>query len=169
MFVLLFLPYRVMLIFFGFSFRHLEDFGPLLSLTSGLTGAYFIRRSPQEKPSIPLVALLLLLSLWPILPNLGIFLMAREFQAVHGSWPQVTVDNPENWLGLVSPQFDTFHRLVDYLEAFSGAWMVAFLTLFFAARPRFSVAERRSIMGLLLLWLIVMVLDPGNLYVWWMD
>jgi hypothetical protein len=169
MFELLFLPYRVMLIFFGFSFKNIEDFAPLLSLIVGLAGAFFIRRSPQEKPSPVLIATLVLLSVWPILPNIGIFLMAREFESVHGSWPQVTVDNPSNWLGLVSLEFDTFSRLVDYLEAFSGAWMVTFLTVFFAAKSRFPVVQRRTIIGFTLVWLVVIVLDPGHLYTWWMD
>lgn len=168
-FALIFLPFRVMLVFIGFTFTDVADFGPLLTLFIGLSGVALIRRSPQKRVSLPLIALMFLLSLWPILPNLGLFFMARELQAAQGSWPQVMVNDPKNCLGHVSLRFDALFHLVNYLEAFLGAWMVIFLSLFFAAKAHFSLTQRRWYMSLTLLSLFLVLLDPGHLYPWWLD
>ncbi len=168
-FSLMFLPFRVLNIFFGFTFTDVEDFTPLLTLFGGVVCATLISRFPQNKVSKQLVLSMILLSFWPILPNIGLYFMARELQSVHGSWPQVMVDDPKNWFGHVSPRFDSLFHLVNYLEAFSGAWMVVFLALFFAAKSQFSTNQRRLFIGLTVFSLFVFFLDPGNLYAWWMD
>ena len=79
------------------------------------------------------------------------------------------VDDPKNWFGHASPLYDTLYNIVDYLEAFSGAWMLAFWTIFFAAKPKFTIAQRRLFVGLTAISLVVFLFDPGNLYAWWLD
>lgn len=167
--ILVFLPFRFVSIFTGFTFTDAEDFAPFLTLLSGLLGVVLIRRSRQDKASFPLNCLLILLSLWPILPNFGLFLMARELQAVQGSWPQVMVDDPKNKLGNLSPRFDALFHVVNYLEAFSGAWMVVFVALFFAVNSRLSSTQRRFCIGPMTVSLFLVLIDPGNLYEWWLD
>lgn len=169
MFGLLFLPFRFLSIFTGFTFTDAEDFAPLLALVVGLVGVVLIRRSAQGKASFPLLSLLLLLSLWPLLPNFGLFFMARELQAVDGSWPQVMLDDPKNLYGHVSPLFDSLFHLVNYLEAFSGAWMVVFWALFFAVKSRLSSKQCRFCLGLMFISLFLVLADLGNLYAWWLD
>ncbi len=169
LFALIFLPFRFLSIFTGFTFTDAEDFGPLLTLVVGLIGVVLIGRSRQDKASLPLILLLLLLSLWPLLPNFGLFFMARELQSVHGSWPQVMVDDPKNKYGHVSPLFDALFHLVNYLEAFSGAWMVVFLAFFFAVKSRLSSKQRRLCLGLMFISLFLVLADLGNLYAWWLD
>ena len=168
-FALILLPFRVLEVFEGFTFTDVEDFTPLLTLFGGLICAALIGRASDKKVSKQLVLSMTALSFWPILPNVGLYFMARELQSVHGSWPQVMVDDPKNWFGHVSPRFDSLFHLVNYLEAFSGAWMVVFLALFLAAKSRFSTNQRRLFISLTAFSLLVVFLDPGNLYAWWMD
>lgn len=158
-----------MQVFTGFTFTDAEDFAPLLTLVVGLIGVALIRRPSQSKASFPLIALLLVLSLWPLLPNFGLFFMARELQSVDGSWPQVMVDDPKNLYGHVSARFDALFHLVNYLEAFSGAWMVVFLALFFAVKSRLSSRQIRLCLGLMVISLFLVLADLGNLYAWWLD
>lgn len=169
LFALFLVPFRFISVFTGFTFTDVEDFTPILSLVIGVFGVFLIRRSPTSKATLPLISLLLVLSLWPLLPNFGLFFMARELQSVHGSWPQVMVDDPKNLYGHVSPHFDKLFHVVNYLEAFSGAWMAIFIALFFAAKPRLSPSQYRLCSGLMILSLFTVIVDPGNLYAWWMD
>lgn len=168
-FALIFLPLRFFSIFARFTFTDAEDFLPMASLIIGLIGTIFIYRSVREKVSAALMFLMLLLSAWPILPNIGLYFMAREFQAANNSWPQVMVDDPKNQYGHTTPLFDALFHVVNYLEAFSGAWMVVFFALFFAMRTRFSLIQQRVVIGLMVFSLLLVLLDPGNLYAWWMD
>jgi hypothetical protein len=168
LFALMCLPFRVIQIFSGFTFTDAEDFAPLFTLLIGGVGAVLLHQSPQKQASPSLLSLMLVLSLGPLLPNLGIFWLAREFQAVNGWWPQAMVDDPARQFGL-SPSFDALSHLVNYLEAFSGAWMVVFLSLFLALQARFSASQQRLIRGLFLFGLIVVLIDPGNLTAWWLD
>jgi hypothetical protein len=176
-FALILLPFNLLSVFTGFTFTDVEDFMPLLTLIIGLSGVALIRLSSQNetsqnKASPPLIALLIMLSLWPILPQLGLFFLAREFQSVYGSWPQVFVDTPWTLSGepqKVSPQYSALFRLVNYLEAFSGAWMVIFLALFLVVMPRLSSNQRRLCLSLMFVALLLVVADPGHLYAWWMD
>ena len=108
------------------------------------------------------------LSLWPLLPHLGLFFLARELQHFSGHWPQVMVDDPD-WDGRASPLYNALSHLVNYLEAFSGAWMIVFWTIFFAAKPKFTTTQRRFFVGLTVISLVVFLFDPGNLYAWWLD
>lgn len=168
-FAFIFLASRVVSIFNGFTFTDAEDFLPLASLIIGLIGVVLICRSAREKVSAVLFGALVLLSLWPLLPNFSLFFMARELQAISGNWPQVMVDDPKNWYGHVTPHFDALFHLTNYLEAFSGAWMVIFFALFFAIRTRFSLMQKRAIIGLMGFSLLLMLFDPGNLSAWWID
>jgi hypothetical protein len=167
--LLLFLPLRVISIFTGFTFTDNEDFAPLLTLVIGLLCVELIRTYQQEKASLPLGLLMLLLSLWPILPNIGLFFLAREFQSVNGYWPQPLVNTIYQSPEPISPQFDRLYSLVHYLEAFSGAWMIIFLALFFTIKSKFSLLQQRMFIGLNLTSLTVLLFDPGNLYAWWLD
>jgi hypothetical protein len=97
------------------------------------------------------------------------FFLAREFQSVYGSWPQVFVDTPWDRLGNVSPKYDALFRIATYLEAFSGAWMVIFSLLFFTVRSRLSVLQGWICLSLMFISLFLVLIDPGNLYEWWMD
>ena len=169
MFELILLPLRALLIFTSFTFTDAIDYAPLLSLIVSFVGIVLIRRSSQSRASFPLLILLITLSLWPLLPNFGLFFLARELQSVQGSWPQVMVDDPKNWYGHVSPRFDALFHLVNYLEAFSGAWMVVFLALFFSVKPRLSSKQRWLCLGLMFASLFLVLADPGNLYAWWLD
>ena len=169
MFELILLWFRVISIFTGFTFTDIEDFGPLLSLIIGLIAVALVCCKTQEKASYGLIALMVLLSLWPLLPNLGLYFLAREVQARFGSWPQVMIDDPKNLYGHVSPHYNALFHLVDYLEAFSGAWMVIFLSLFFGAKSCFSRTQQRLFLGLMLASVFLVLIDPGNLYAWWMD
>lgn len=168
-FIFIILLLRATKVFTGFTFTDAEDFTPLLTLFIGLICVASIGLSAQKKASFPLIASMLLLSLGPILPNIGLYFLAREHQAICGNWPQVMIDDPKNALGHVSPQFDSLFHLVNYLEAFSGAWMVIFVALFFVAKPQFSTKQRRLFISLTVFSLFLVVLDPGNLYAWWMD
>ena len=165
----MFLPFRVIQIFAGFDFTDAVDFGPVITLFIGLLGVCCIYYSPKKKASLPLILPLVLLSLWPLLPNFGLLFMAREFQSVQGAWPQVMVDDPKNLYGGISPQFDALFHLTNYLEAFSGAWMVIFFTLFFAIQSRLSLMQKRVIITLSCFSALTVLFDPGNLYAWWMD
>lgn len=169
LFLLLWLVGRVFSIFLNFTFTDLEDFMPLFTLIIGIILAFRLNASPQKPASAALIASMLLLSLWPILPNSSLFFMARELQSVHGAWPQVMADDPKLWLGAVSPHYDALFHLTGYLEAFAGAWMVLFLTLFFALKPRFLPVWRRVFIGLCGFSLLVFLFDPGALFAWWLD
>jgi hypothetical protein len=79
------------------------------------------------------------------------------------------VDDPKNLYGHISPRFDRLFHVVNYLEAFSGAWLAVFLLLSFAVKARLSTNQRRLCLGLMCLSLFVALLDPGNLYAWWLD
>jgi hypothetical protein len=168
-FALYFLIFRVAAIFTGFTFTDVEDFGPILSLLIGLLGAVLIHRAPHKRTSLPYISLMLLLSAWPLLPNFGLFFMARELQSVSGTWPQVMIDDPKNWYGHATPEFDALFHLINYLEAFSGAWMIVFVALFFAAKARLSSAQRRLLLGLTFISFVLALCDPGHLYAWWLD
>ena len=163
------LLFRFVSIFGGFTFTDAMDFAPLLTLVLGLVGVVWICRSLRAKLSLPLFAALLFLSLWPLLPNFGLLFMARELQSVRGSWPQVMVDDPKGLCGHVSARFDSLFHLVNYLDAFSGALMVVFLALFFAVRSRLSSVQRWLCLSSMFICLLVVCVDPGNLYAWWLD
>lgn len=135
----------------------------------GIGGACWQTRTPQKKATPALIALMSLLSLWPLLPTLGLFLLARELQSVSGNWPQVMVDDPKNWFGHTTPLYDSLFHIVDYLEAFSGAWMLVFIAIFFAAKPKLTVVWRRIFVGLMMISVLVFLFDPGNLTAWWLD
>lgn len=169
MFALILLLFRPFLMFFGFDFTDWQDFLPLVSLIGGIGGACWLTRTPQKRATPGLIALMSLLSLWPILPNLGLFFLARELQHISGEWPQVMADDPKNWFGQASPLYDALFHIVDYLDAFSGAWMIIFIAIFFAAKPKFSVGWRRVFIGLTIISVLVFLFDPGNLTEWWLD
>lgn len=164
-------PSRIFSIVDRFTFTDVEDFLPLFSLFLGLIGVRFIHRSAknQDKVSRPLMLLLLVLTLWPILPNFGLFFLAREFQSVNGHWPQVMMDDPRNWYGHVSPRFDKLSHTIGYLEAFSGAWLLIFMALFVVVRGRLSARQRRLCIGLLCFTVFLCLADPGNLHARWLD
>ncbi len=166
LFLLLLRPFSV---FSGFDFTNWQDFLPLVSLAVGVCGAAMLVRARDKRATSGLVALMLFLSLWPLLPNLGLLFLAREVQHLAGSWPQVMVDDPKNWYGHASPFYDGLFHVIVYLEAFSGAWMIAFVAIFFAAKPKFTVVWRRVFVGLTLSSLLVFLIDPGNLFAWWLD
>lgn len=160
----------VFAIFFGFTFTDLPDYGPFLTLFVGLWGAFVLAVSPPKRASPALVALMSLLALWPVVPHMGLFFLARELQRFNnGAWPQVMVDDPKNRLGHVSPQYDALFHAVNYLEAFAGAWLVLFFTLFLALRSRFSRACQYLFIALVVDSMLVFIFDPGNLYAWWLD
>lgn len=173
------LPLRVYRIFAGFTFTDVEDFLPLLSLLIGLSGIASIYRSSlairhnastKENPvSRPLYLLLLLLSLWPVLPTYGAFFLALELQSVQGHWPQVMVDDPKGWYESLSPRFDALFDLMGYLEAFSGAWMILFFVLLSVVRRRLTRVQFHLCLAFLGASLLLFVIDPGNFYTWWMD
>lgn len=169
LFLLMFLPLRVIQIFTGFTFTDPEDFLPLLSVLLGFIGSIIIGYSRQEKVDVSCMALILILTLWPVMPNSGLFFMAQEFRSVTGAWPQVMVDDPRNWQGHVSPAFDALSSCVNYLHAFSGAWMLVYIMVLFAVRSRLSVGQRRMCFVALAGVLLVSVFDPGHLYAWWLD
>ncbi len=99
LFSLVLLLFRPLLIFLSFDFTDWQDFLPLVSLIVGIGGACLLFHSPQKKATPGLIALMSLLSLWPILPNLGLLFLARELQHLSGHWPQVMADDPKNWFG----------------------------------------------------------------------
>ncbi len=167
--LLIFLLFRPFSIFFAFDFADWQDFLPLASLVIGIGGACWLYRSPQKRATPGLIALMSLLSLWPLLPNLGLLLLALELQKTSGAWPQVMADDPKNWIGHATPLYDALFHLVAYLEAFSGAWMIIFVAIFFAAKPKFTVAQQRAFIGLNVISALIFLFDPGNLYAWWLD
>ena len=169
MFELITLLMRPFSMFFDFDFTNWQDFLPLVSLIVGIGGACLLARTPQKKATPALIILMSLLSLWPLLPDLGLFCLAREIQRLSGHWPQVMVDDPKNWFGHATPLYDGLFHVVAYLEAFSGAWMIVFWTLFFAAKPKLAANWRRIFVGLTLISILVCLLDPGNLAAWWLD
>jgi hypothetical protein len=79
------------------------------------------------------------------------------------------VDAPKNLLGNVSSHFDALFSLVNYLNAFSGAWMVIFVALLFASKSRLSINQRQFCLFASLASLVIYSLDFGNLYAWWLD
>ena len=166
---LLFLLLRPFSLFFGFNFADWQDFLPLASLIVGLAGAAMLAPKRDKRAMPALVALMVLLSLWPLLPNCGLLFLARELQTMTGAWPQVMADDPKNWLGHATPRYDALFHVVAYLEAFSGAWMLIFPAIFLAAKPKITVGWRRVFLALFVASLVVFVIDPGNLYAWWLD
>ena len=169
MFALILFLFRPFLIFLNFDFTDWQDFLPMVSLIVGIGGACWLFHSPQKKATPALIVLMSLMSLWPLLPNLGLFFLARELQSISGHWPQVMSDDPKNWFGHATPLYDSLFRVVDYLDAFSGAWMIIFVAIFFAAKPKFSVSWRRVFIGLTIVSVLVFLFDSGNLYEWWLD
>jgi hypothetical protein len=169
LYLLFTLPFRVFQAFEGFDFTDLEDFMPVFSLALGLVAAISIGCSRKEKVSPVLMLCMALLSLWPLLPNMGLYFLARELKPFGVMWPQVMVDDPRNWLGHASPRYEAIHSLISYLEAFSGAWMVISLALYFAVRSKLTIRQAKTLSGLYLLTVLVFVLDPGHLYEWWLD
>lgn len=167
--LILWIPFRRLCIFNNFTFTDAEDFGPLLLLVIGGILALLVGRFPRERTIPSVFVLLVALSVSPLLPNICLYLMAHEFQAVHGSWPQVMVDDPKHFYGHLSPRFDRLAQAVAYLEAYSGAATVVFAALFFAVRPYLSYMQRRWLLCLAALAVLVVVLDPGNLYAWFLD
>ena len=163
------LPFRIFQVFGGFDFTDPEDFAPLLTLGIGLICAASIVRFSPKKASVPLICSLLILTLWPILPNFGLYFMARELQSVRGTWPQVMIDDPKNAYGYISSQYDALYHVVNYLEAFSGAWMIIFVALYFATKSRLSRAQQRLCLGSMAFTLLLFLIDFGNLYAWWLD
>ena len=79
------------------------------------------------------------------------------------------VDDPKNWYGQATPLYDALFDVVDCLGSFSLVWFILFLTIFFAAKPKFSVACRRIFIGLTILCILVFFCDPGSLFGWWLD
>jgi hypothetical protein len=156
-------------IFFGFTFTDIEDYTPLLSLIIGIILIILICRRRREKASAGLTISMYLLSLWPVLPNISLFFMARQLQSISGAWPQVMVDDPKNWLGHVTPLYDALFHLTNYLQAFSGAWMILFFALYFGAKSRLNPLHRKIILVLMIFMLVISVMDPGNLGAWWLD
>lgn len=168
LFLLIYIVLRIFMIFFGFTFTDIEDYTPLLSLVIGIILTLLICRR-REKASAGLTLSLYLLSLWPVLPSVSLFFMARQLQHVFGAWPQIIVDDPKSWYGHVTPLYDALFHLTHYLEAFSGAWMILFFALYFGAKSRLDPLQRKIIMGLMIVMLIVYVMDPGHLGAWWLD
>ncbi len=169
MFAFIFLLLRPFSMFFDFDFADWQDYLAPLGLIVGISGAALLTRTTQKKATMGLIVLMLLLSLWPILPNLGLLLLALELQKISGSWPQVMVDDPKNWVGHATPLYDALFHVVAYLEAFSGAWMIIFVAVFFAAKPKFSVCWRRVFIGSTVISVLIFLSDPGNLFAWWLD
>jgi len=159
---------RVVEIFTGFTFTDLEDFVPLVTLLIGVVGAALLSRSRKKPATKSTMALMSTMTLWPILPTVGLYFLARTFQSVNGNWPQVMVDDPKSQLGS-SPQFDDLFYLIPYLEALSGAWMISFLVLAAVLWDRFSRLQRRLLTGLTLFFLAAAIIDFGGLNAWWMD
>lgn len=91
----LFLTTRLLHVFFGFTFTDTEDFMPLLSLVLGLGAAVSISFFSKGTTSKVLMACMGMLCMWPLLPHVGLYLMARELQHVGVRWPQVMVDDPK--------------------------------------------------------------------------
>ena len=169
MFELISLLFRPFSIFFDFDFTDWQDFLPLASLVIGIGGACWLYHSTRKRATPGLIALMSLLSLWPLLPNLGLFFLAREVQHLGGTWPQVMVDDPKNWYDDASPLYQHLFHIVAYLEAFSGAWMIVFVAVFFAAKPKFTVGWRRFFTAFTIISVLIFLFDPGNLYAWWLD
>jgi hypothetical protein len=159
----------IYMIFSGFTFTDFEDYTPLLSLIIGIILTIVICRRRQEKASAGLTLSMYLLSLWPVLPNISLYFMARQLRSVSGAWPQVMVDDPKNWYGHVTPLYDQLFHLTNYLLAFSGAWMILFFALYFGAKSRLNPVQRKIILGLMILMLVISVMDPGKLGAWWLD
>lgn len=111
---------------------------------------------------------LCVLSLWPLFPVVPLFFLALEVVARWGQWPQVIVDDPKNLLGL-SPRYDFWFHTTAYTEAFAGACLVSFFALLIANRARLSQRFRRTLFGMCAAAMVVSVLDPGQLFTWWMD
>lgn len=166
---LLFIPFYPAYLFFAFTFTDLIDFLPLFSLLIGMGGIGLVRCNKQTTLSPPLIALLFVLSLWPLLPHLGMLLLAQEFSYVQGYWPQVFIDDPHNAVGYVSPRYDAYHSSVVYLQAFAGAWMLVHPAFLIALRKRMSRKLLAVNLFVLFLALLFMVIDPGHVYAWWVD
>jgi|GEM_PF-4451484 len=166
---LFFIPTYPAYLFFAFTFTDLIDFFPLTSLVIGMSGIWQIRRNDQTSLSWPLIALLFTLSLWPLLPHIGMTLLAQEFSHVQGYWPEVFVDDPHNAVGDVSPRYDSYHSSVVYLQAFAGAWMLVHPAFLIMLRRRISPKLLAASLSVLFLALIFMVIDPGHVYAWWVD
>lgn len=154
----------------GFDFTDWQDFAPLLTLVVGIIGALMIAGSPHNKASPALVGLMSLLSLWPVVPQMGLFWLAHEFQRVHhGAWPQVMIDDPKNQLGHTSAHYDALFHAVNYLHAFAGAYLLLFFTLFGFLRSRFSRRCQWLFIAICVDCVLIFCFDPGNLYAWWLD
>lgn len=165
------LPLRMVDVFTGFTFTDWEDFAPMLTVLVGLlTAGYLCFHRARQKPiSWPLLTSMIVLSCAPLLPNIAIFFMAREFQVTQGAWPQVMVNDPKGFLGHISPRFDHLNNLEAYLEAFSGAWMLVYVCLLVAVKSRLSPVQQRLLIGVMCAALVLCAFDPGHLYAWWMD
>ena len=158
------LPFRVLSIFTGFTFTDIEDYGPLLTLVVGIVALATMRRQNQKSATLPLMLVMVLLAFGPLLPNLGIYFLATEFQSIYGSWPEPMVDDSHR-----SGNISVLYSPVSYLEAFSGAWMVLFVAYCCTLNNRFSERQSKLILGTMFLSLFVVLLDPGKLYTWWLD
>jgi hypothetical protein len=129
-----------------------------------MSGIWLVRRNEQSKLSWPLVVLLVTLSLWPLLPHTGMYLMAQEFQRVDGYWPQVLIDDPKNAEGRVSSRIDTYSSAVIYLQDFAGAWMLVQPVFLIVLRQRIAPKLLAASLFVLFLALLFMVIDPGHVF-----
>lgn len=169
MYCALLLALRALTIFDGFTFTDVVDFTPVSTLFIGLTAAYALKRAPVKPASSALQTTMKLLALGPLLPHLALWGMASQFRSHAGIWPQAMVNDPMNLRGHISPFFDGLSELVTYLEAISGAWLVIFLVLHFSTRERIGSTQRRLQCGLAMGSLVLLAMDPGDLYRWWLD
>lgn len=167
-FILIDILCRFLSIFTAFTFTNFEDFLPLLSLILGIVVTIRLRRSAEAGTSPHLPILMVALIGGVFLPNVGLYFLAREFQAVYGSWPQVMIDDPRG-IGDISVGYAGLRQVIPYLHAFSGAWLANALMLFAVARSRLSATQRRSLAAFAIVWLLVCAIAPGNLYAWWID
>lgn len=161
--------FQFLSIFLDFDFTDWEDFTPLISLVLGIAGAIYFNTQKKKPPSIAVYVLMVLLAIWPILSNIGLYFLAREYQSLFRSWPEVMVSDPKNVYGNGHVTYDSLFQVVSYLQAFAGAWMANFIALFLANGPRLSATGTRIIWTTFGISMLLYFLDIGNLSAWWID
>ncbi len=155
-------------IFFGFSFSDWFDYLPLGCLLIGLASAGISSFFLARPASSWLKGALCLLALWPIYSLFPLFFLASQVAARTGRWPQVMIDDPKNLLGL-SPRYDFWFHATAYTEAFAGAALVSFVALLLVNRERLSPRFTRILLMTCATGMLVSIVDPGQLCMWWID